>query len=176
VTSGFTHLDGRGNARMVDVTGKAPSHRRAEARCRVAVTSAGLRKLADTGGEQALETARIAGIRAAKRTADLIPLCHPLPLGDVAVDVSLADGHVAITATAETFERTGVEMEALTACALAALSVVGACGPGEAVVGDLTLWEKTGGRSGTWRNPAHPGTAGPASATAPATSRPTPGG
>jgi cyclic pyranopterin phosphate synthase len=162
----FTHLDGRGNARMVDVTGKDPTQRRAEARCRVRAPSGGLAPLEGLSGPGLLETARLAGIRAAKLTSSLVPLCHPLSIGDVEVQVVLADGQVDIMATAETFGRTGVEMEALTACAVSALAVVGACDGHEAVVEDLTLWEKSGGRSGTWRRATAPG----------AMSRPTPEG
>jgi cyclic pyranopterin phosphate synthase len=145
---GFSHLDGRGNARMVDVTGKAPSFRRAEARCRILLSPADRTRLA--AASETFEVARLAGLHGAKRTADLVPLCHPLPLEALEVQVSLADEGVSITATAETFERTGVEMEALTACATAALCVVAACGE-DATVSDLALWEKRGGRSGTWR-------------------------
>jgi cyclic pyranopterin monophosphate synthase len=143
---GFTHLDGRGNARMVDVTGKALTHRRAEARCLVVLTAADQARLS----VDAVEVARLAGVHGAKLTWDLVPLCHPLPLEAIDVTLAVAEAGVAITATAETVERTGVEMEALTACAMAALSVVAACSE-PATVTHLALWEKRGGRSGTWR-------------------------
>jgi cyclic pyranopterin phosphate synthase len=143
---GFTHLDRRGNARMVDVTGKPVTHRRAEARCEVMLSATDRARLST----DAVEVARLAGVHGAKLTWDLVPLCHPLPLEAIDVSLSVADHGVAITATAETVERTGVEMEALTACAMAALSVVAACSD-EATVTNLALWEKRGGRSGTWR-------------------------
>ncbi len=100
-----------------------------------------------------LGAARIAGIQAAKRTADLIPLCRPLLVGSVHVNFTIGDDHVEVEAQVETFDRTGVEMEALTACTVAALTVYDMCKSADRtmVVGDLCLWEKTGGRSGTWR-------------------------
>ena len=154
VSSGFTHLDGQGNARMVNVTGKEPTRRRAVARCTVRAGAADLRALEPGGSaHEAIEAARWAGVQAAKATSDLIPLCLPLPLGNVSVEVSVGDGSVSIAAVTETFERTGVEMEALTACAVAALTVMGACGSDGSppVLEGLALFEKTGGRSGTWR-------------------------
>lgn len=100
--------------------------------------------------------ARAVGILAAKRTWRLIPLCHPILVGDVSLDFRIVDGFVEVEAVAEAFERTGVEMEALTACAGAALSIVGALRKFEpnAMIGALTLWEKTGGRSGLWQRSA----------------------
>ena len=146
--SGFSHLDGDGNARMVDVTAKQPTRRRAVAACRVVTGSAA------PVGPAVLGEARVAGLQAAKRTGTLVPLCHPLPLDDVSVELLERGGVVEIAATASTTARTGVEMEVLTACAMAALSVVGACGVLRPVVEGLTLLEKTGGRSGTWRREA----------------------
>ena len=150
----FTHLDEQGRASMVDVTGKPVTLRRALARCRVAGIAGAVAGLAeDPDGLDVLGSARLAGIIGAKSTSSLIPLCHPVPLTDIDVEVAVSGEEVAVSATAETVARTGVEMEALTACALAALAVVGALAeehPG-ARVEDLTLWSKTGGRSGTWQ-------------------------
>ena len=99
-----------------------------------------------------LSVARVAGIQAAKRTSDLIPLCHPLMIGSVSIDFEVADAHVGITAAVETVERTGVEMEALTACSVAALTIYDMCKSIDKsmVISDLALWEKTGGKSGTY--------------------------
>jgi cyclic pyranopterin phosphate synthase len=100
-----------------------------------------------------LGAARIAGIQAAKRTADLIPLCHPLLVGSVHVNFTIGDDHVEVETQVETFDRTGVEMEALTACTIAALTVYDMCKSADRtmVIGEVCLWEKTGGRSGAWR-------------------------
>jgi len=102
-----------------------------------------------------LGTARIAGIQAAKRTADLIPMCHPLLVGSVFVNFNIGDDFVEVEAQVETVDRTGVEMEALTACAVAALTIYDMCKSSDRSmsVGDLALWEKTGGSRGTWRRP-----------------------
>lgn len=149
----FTHLDEQGRASMVDVTGKPVTLRRAVARCRVVGIGGAVDDLTtDPDGLDVLGSARLAGIIGAKSTSNLIPLCHPVPLTDIDVEVAVLGGEVAVSAMAETVARTGVEMEALTACALAALSVVGALSEDhpQASVEDLTLWSKTGGRSGTW--------------------------
>ena len=100
-----------------------------------------------------LAVARVAGIQAAKRTSELVPLCHPLMLSSVAVDLEVGESHVAVEATVETVERTGVEMEALTACTVAALTVYDMCKALDRsmVITDVALWEKDGGRSGSWR-------------------------
>ncbi len=100
-----------------------------------------------------LGAARIAGIQAAKRTSDLIPLCHPLLVGSVYVNFTIGDDYVEIETQVETVDRTGVEMEALTACAVAALTVYDMCKSADRTmtIGELCLWEKTGGRSGSWR-------------------------
>ena len=133
---GFTHLDPLGRARMVDVTPKEPTHRRALARCKVFMkpeTTAKVASNAVTKGD-VLAVARVAGIQAAKQTADLIPLCHPLLVGSVYVNFHLGDDHVEVEAQVETVDRTGVEMEALTACAVAALTIYDMCksiGPGD---------------------------------------------
>jgi cyclic pyranopterin phosphate synthase len=100
-----------------------------------------------------LAVARVAGIQAAKRTSDTIPLCHPLLVGSVYLNFEIGDDHIAIEAQVDTVDRTGVEMEALHACSVAALTVYDMCKSADRsmVIGDLTLWEKTGGRSGTYR-------------------------
>jgi len=100
-----------------------------------------------------LGAARIAGIQAAKRTSDLIPLCHPLLVGSVYVNFTIGDDFVEVETQVETFDRTGVEMEALTSCAVAALTIYDMCKSSDRsmTIGELCLWEKTGGRSGSWR-------------------------
>ncbi len=100
-----------------------------------------------------LAVARIAGIQAAKRASDLLPLCHPLLVGSVLVNFRIEDSYIEVEAQVETVDRTGVEMEALTACAVACLTIYDMCKSAERgmVIGDIALWEKTGGRSGTWR-------------------------
>ena len=100
-----------------------------------------------------LSVAHVAGIQAAKRTPDLIPLCHPLLVGSVLVNFRIEDTYVEVEAQVETIDRTGVEMEALTACSIAALTIYDMCKSVDRtmVIGDLTLWEKTGGRAGTYR-------------------------
>jgi cyclic pyranopterin phosphate synthase len=102
-----------------------------------------------------IATARIAGIQAAKKTSDLIPLCHPLMLIAVTVNISVGEGVVAIEAIVETTGQTGVEMEALTACSVAALTIYDMCKSADKsmVIGELALWEKSGGRSGTFQRP-----------------------
>jgi cyclic pyranopterin monophosphate synthase len=155
---GLTHLDPLGRARMVDVTPKEATHRRAIARCKVFMQPETTSKVASnaiTKGD-VLGAARIAGIQAAKRTPDLIPLCHPLLVGAVNINFTIGDDHVEIESQVETIDRTGVEMEALTACAVAALTIYDMCKSSDRsmVVGELALWEKTGGRSGHWRRAA----------------------
>jgi len=140
---------------MVDVTPKEPTHRRAVARCKVMMnpqTTAAIANREVKKGD-VLAVARVAGIQAAKRTSDVIPLCHPLLVGAVHVNFEIGDDHVAIEAQVETVERTGVEMEALHACAVAALTIYDMCKSAdrEMVIGELTLWEKTGGRQGPYR-------------------------
>jgi cyclic pyranopterin phosphate synthase len=155
MTSEFTHLDPLGRARMVDVTAKEASHRRAVARCRVymaAETAAAIASGAVQKGD-VLAVARVAGIQAAKQTAMLLPLCHPLLVGSVFVNFRIEDAHIEVEAQVDTVDRTGVEMEALTAAAVAALTVYDMCKSIDRgmTIGDLALWEKTGGRSGNWR-------------------------
>jgi cyclic pyranopterin phosphate synthase len=140
---------------MVDVTPKEPTHRRAIARCKVmmeAETTARVASNAVSKGD-VLAVARVAGIQAAKQTPNLIPLCHPLLVGSVFVNFTIGDDNIEIEAQVETVDRTGVEMEAMTACAVAALTVYDMCKSMDRsmTIGELTLWEKTGGRSGTYR-------------------------
>jgi cyclic pyranopterin phosphate synthase len=156
---GLTHLDPLGRARMVDVTPKEPTHRRAVARGRVYMkpeTASLVARGAMSKGD-VLAVARVAGIQAAKRTSDLIPLCHPLLVGSVFINFRLEDDHIEIEAQVDTVDRTGVEMEALTACSVAALTVYDMCKSADRtmVIGDIALWEKTGGRSGTFRRGDH---------------------
>ena len=152
---GFTHLDAEGRARMVDVGDKAVTRRRAVARARVAMQAATAEALAagTVAKGDVLAVARVAGIQAAKRTSELIPLCHPLMLSSVQVDLVPGPSWLDIEATAETVDRTGVEMEALTACAVAALTVYDMCKASDRSmqVESLGLLEKSGGRSGDWR-------------------------
>ncbi|MDZ4168572.1 MAG: cyclic pyranopterin monophosphate synthase MoaC [Coriobacteriia bacterium] len=153
----LTHLDESGNAHMVDVAGKPVTHRRAVASGYVEMAPATSRLIAEGSAAKGdvLAVARVAGIMAAKRTSELIPLCHPIALTHVAVDLSVVSSGrhgVAITATAETDGPTGVEMEALTAVSVAALTVYDMC---KAVDRGMTIQEvrlelKEGGKSGTW--------------------------
>lgn len=155
---GFTHLDSEGRARMVDVSGKEVTQRRAVARARVTMQEETAQALADgtVAKGDVLAVARVAGIQAAKRTSELIPLCHPLMLSSVQVDLTPGPSWVDIEATAETVDRTGVEMEALTACSVAALTVYDMCKARDRAmqVETLGLVEKSGGRSGDWHRPA----------------------
>jgi len=150
----FTHLDSSGAARMVDVAGKPVSAREAVASGRLAVSARVVELL--RGGAlpkgDALAVARIAGIQAAKRTSDLIPLCHPIGIAGVVVDLSVEDDAVLIRARVKTTDRTGVEMEALTAVAVAGLALIDmvkAVDPA-AVLGEMRVESKTGGTSGDW--------------------------
>jgi cyclic pyranopterin phosphate synthase len=104
-----------------------------------------------------IAVARVAGIQAAKRTSDMIPLCHPLFISAVSVDFDIANDHVAVEVQVDTVDRTGVEMEALHACSVAALTIYDMCKSADKamVIGELTLWEKTGGRSGTYQRIEH---------------------
>ena len=141
----LSHVDADGSVRMVDVGGKPLSRRRALARARVTMARETARRLRDLPKGDALATAQVAGIMAAKRTSDLIPLCHPLPLSHVDVRLELADDGVEITAAAETTARTGVEMEALVAASVAALTVydMAKAIDKDMVIGDVSLLEKT---------------------------------
>ena len=152
--SEFTHLDERGAAHMVDVSAKDVSVRTATAAGRVVVSTEVVRLLRDDALPKgdALAVARIAGIMAAKRTPDLVPLCHPLAISGVTVDLEVHDDAVAITATVRTTDRTGVEVEALTAVSVAALTVVDMVKAVDkaAVITDVRIESKSGGKSGTW--------------------------
>jgi cyclic pyranopterin phosphate synthase len=154
--SGLTHFDAAGNAVMVDVGAKPETERSATARARVAMRPETLRMIREGGAKKGdvLGVARLAGIMAAKRTADLIPLCHPLPLTAVMVDLAPSgDDGVEIEATVRTTGRTGVEMEALTAAGVAALTVYDMCKAvdrGMRVEG-LRVVAKSGGKSGDFR-------------------------
>ena len=157
----LTHLDPLGRARMVDVTPKEATHRRAIARCRVhmtAETTALVARGAVTKGD-VLAVARVAGIQAAKRTPDLIPLCHQLMVGSILINFTIDDTWVEIEAQVETVDKTGVEMEALTACSVAALTIYDMCKSADRsmTIGELALWEKTGGRSGVYRRKGNGG-------------------
>ena len=151
----FTHLDEAGAARMVDVSGKDVTARSATATGRVLVSPAVVELLRGDGVPKgdALGVARVAGIMAAKRTPDLVPLCHPLAISGVTLDLEVHDDGVAITATVKTTDRTGVEMEALTAVSVAALTVIDMVKAVDkaAVITDVQVEEKTGGKSGTYR-------------------------
>ncbi|MBB6173543.1 cyclic pyranopterin phosphate synthase [Nocardiopsis mwathae] len=153
--SGMTHLDSSGAARMVDVSAKEVTARTATATGRVLLSPDAVAAL--RGGEvpkgDALAVARLAGIQGAKRTPDLVPLCHPIAVHGVDVALDVRDDGVGISATVRTADRTGVEMEALTGVMTAALGLVDmvkALDP-EAVVTDVRVEEKTGGKSGHWR-------------------------
>jgi cyclic pyranopterin monophosphate synthase len=153
--SELSHSDAEGRVAMVDTGAKAQTARRAVASARVlmsAETVEAVRRHRTPKGDP-LETARIAGIMAAKRTAELIPLCHPLPLTHADVRAELREDGVHIEAEAATTAQTGVEMEALTAAAVAALTVYDMCKAVEKgiQITDLRLEEKTGGKSGTWK-------------------------
>jgi cyclic pyranopterin monophosphate synthase len=151
----LTHLDESGNARMVDVGGKAETQRVAVASGRIRMSAAALAAIRDGGVPKGdvLAAARIAGIMAAKKTAELIPLCHPLALDAVTVDFAIEDDAVRVTASASLTGRTGVEMEALTATSVALLTIYDmakAIDKGM-VIADLRLIEKRGGKSGDWK-------------------------
>jgi cyclic pyranopterin phosphate synthase len=153
--SGLTHVDDAGAARMVDVSAKDVTVRTATASGRVEISREviGLLRAGGLPKGDALSVARIAGVMAAKRTPDLLPLCHPIALHAVTVDLVVEDDGVVITATTRTADRTGVEMEALTAVTVAALALVDmvkAVDPG-AVISAVGVVEKTGGATGDWR-------------------------
>jgi cyclic pyranopterin monophosphate synthase len=149
----LSHYDRAGRARMVDVSGKTATRREAEASAFVAMTPAVLATLPQNPKGDPLEVARIAGIMAAKRTSELIPMCHPLPLSIIDVDLRLCENGVAITSKVGTTAETGVEMEALVAASVAALTVYDMC---KAVdkgieIREIVLEHKSGGKSGDYR-------------------------
>src|SRR5512134_2011906 len=160
MTSPLTHFDAQGEAHMVDVAAKSETHRIARAAGTIRMQPATLALIAQGTAAKGdvIGIARIAAIQAAKRTAELIPLCHPLPLTRVAVEFEIdrARNAVHCTAVAETFGRTGVEMEALTAVQVGLLTVYDMCKAADRgmVMGDIRLLEKSGGKSGQWVAPA----------------------
>jgi cyclic pyranopterin phosphate synthase len=154
VAKRLTHLDERGAARMVDVAVKAVTTREALAECLVRMAPATLRAVREgTAKGDAIQVARVAGIMAAKRTSELIPLCHPLPLSSVALDFEFVPGAVRVLAKVRVVGQTGVEMEALTAAAVAGLTLIDMTKGVERGVylESVRLLEKSGGRSGTWK-------------------------
>jgi cyclic pyranopterin monophosphate synthase len=168
MTQPFAHLDNAGQARMVDVTAKVPTLREATAAGRVACapeTVALLRDGAVPKGD-VLAVARIAGIAATKKTPELLPLAHVIGVHGVVVDLTITDDGVEITATVRTADRTGVEMEALTAVAVAALNVIDMVKGRDrsAHIADVRLLAKDGGRSGTWTRPGEAAARGDADA------------
>ncbi|SEQ70909.1 cyclic pyranopterin monophosphate synthase MoaC [Sphingobium sp. YR768] len=153
--TGLTHLDEDGAVRMVDVGAKAVTAREAVASGRIDMSGEAAKAIADglVKKGDVLAVARVAGIMAAKKTADLIPLCHPIALSAVTVDFALDDSGVTVTATARTAGQTGVEMEALTAASVALLTVYDmakALDKGM-IIGGVRLIAKSGGKSGDWR-------------------------
>lgn len=151
----LSHYDDAGRVSMVDVSGKEATERSAVAYAYISMKPAVIKALPDNKKGNPLEVARIAGISAAKKTHELIPLCHQLPLSHVAVDFKVKKSGIAITATAKTTARTGVEMEALTAASVAALTIYDmtkALDKGISI-SDIHLIEKTGGKSGPYRSP-----------------------
>lgn len=161
---GLTNVDPLGRARMVDASPRDPTHRRAIARGRVSMhpDTTSLVARGTVGKGDVLAVARVAGIQAAKRTADLLPLCQPVLVGSVLINFRIEDTFIEVEAHVETFERTGVEMEALTACTTALLTVYDMCKSADRsmVMGEVALWEKTGGRSGPYRREPGPGETG----------------
>ena len=152
--SGLTHLDSEGRARMVDVTQKPETVRAARAEAYVVMSASTVKLLRDGALPKGnpLEVARIAGIQAGKRTSDLIPLCHPLTLTHLDVSIEVIESGARIEAVARTKAETGVEMEAMTAAAVAALTLYDMCKAVEKgiSIGPVRLLEKSGGRSGHW--------------------------
>ncbi|MEV5706871.1 cyclic pyranopterin monophosphate synthase MoaC [Actinoallomurus sp. NPDC052274] len=155
--TGFSHLDESGAARMVDVSAKEVSARTATATgfVRLSAECVAALRAGNVPKGDALAVARIAGIQAAKRTPDLVPLCHPIAIHGVTVDLTVRDDGVAIVAQVRTADRTGVEMEALTCVSVAGLALIDmvkAVDPA-AVITDVRVEEKTGGKTGVWRRP-----------------------
>ena len=153
----LTHLDQHGAARMVDVGGKAMTSRSATASGRISIAADALAAVRDGSAKKGdvLAVARVAGIMAAKRTGDLIPLCHPLPLTSVTLDLALDERGVVATATCTTDGRTGVEMEALTAVSVALLTIhdMVKAMDRHMVIDDIHVVAKSGGKSGDWTAP-----------------------
>jgi len=158
-TPRMTHVDRHGAARMVDVSGKSITSRTARASARITMSAETLGQIISgkVAKGDVLQVARIAGIQAAKRTCELIPLCHPLPIEAVQIDFEqCGEGQLVILAATKVRARTGVEMEALTAATLAALTVYDMCKSLDRgmVIGPIQLETKAGGRSGSWRRQA----------------------
>jgi len=158
----LSHIDEAGHARMVDVAAKPETHREASASALVRMAEATMRLIREGTAAKGdvLGVARLAGIMAAKRTGELIPLCHPLPISSAAVEFSFPDERtLRIDATARTFGRTGVEMEALTAASIAALTVYDMCKAVDRVMSieRVRLEFKSGGKGGDWAAPGEPG-------------------
>ena len=154
VAKRLTHLDEKGAARMVDVGDKPTTEREAVAECTVRMSAATIEAVrAGTAKGDALQVARVAGIMAAKRTPDLIPLCHPLPITSVSVDFEYVEGGVRVETRVRVTGQTGVEMEALTAAAVAGLTLIDMTKAVEKGVylENVRLLLKSGGRSGTWK-------------------------
>ena len=153
--NGLTHLDARGEAHMIDVGDKAVTSRRAVATGHIIVAPHALQAIRDGSAKKGdvLAVARIAGIMAAKKAADLIPLCHPLPLTRVTIDLTLEDDRITATALTATDGKTGVEMEALTAVSVALLTIYDMAKAMDRgmTIGGIRLLEKAGGKSGEWR-------------------------
>lgn len=153
--SEFTHLDQQGQASMVDVSGKPATTREARARCQIIFPESIIAQIKATGSTKGdlFASARIAGIMAAKKTSDLIPLCHPIPLKKVSIELFWQDNHLLIESFCKTTSDTGVEMEALTAASTAALTIYDMCkGLDKGIeIHKLQLLEKIGGKSGHWR-------------------------
>jgi len=148
----LSHYDRAGRAKMVDVSAKSPSKREAQARAFVVLKPEVLKALPNNPKGDPFETARLAGIMAAKRTADLIPMCHPLPLSHIDVAMQLCENGVTITSKVATTAATGVEMEALTAASVAALTVYDMCKALDKgiAIREIVLERKTGGKSGNY--------------------------
>ena len=151
----LSHYDAAGRAQMVDVSAKSPTRREAEASAFVQMKPAVLKALPKNPKGDPLEVARIAGIMAAKRTADLIPMCHPIPLAHIAVDMRLCENGVAITTKVVTTAETGVEMEALVAATISALTIYDMAKALDKgiEIRNIVLQRKSGGKSGEYRRP-----------------------
>jgi cyclic pyranopterin phosphate synthase len=155
MASEYTFLDPIGRARIGESSAKEPVHRRAVARCKVRMLPDTADKIATgaiTKGD-VLSVARVAGIQAAKQTANFIPLCHPVLVQSIFVNFRLEENFVEVESQVDTVDRTGVEMEALTACTMAALTVYDMCKSVDRTmeISDVALWEKSGGSQGPWR-------------------------
>lgn len=153
----LTHIDDKGAARMVDVSAKPDTQRQAIASGRIAMSAEAAAAIGDGSMPKGdvLAAARIAGVMAAKRTGDLVPLCHPLPITSAAIDLAVDDTGVTATATIATIGKTGVEMEAMTAVSVALLTIYDMAKAVDKamVIGDVRLLSKTGGKSGDWKAP-----------------------